>query len=52
MQIYCLNQLIKEPTRVTEHTVEHTALKKAGTCKRKAEAREVKSFKRYNREDF
>ena len=78
--LHCLNQLIKEPTRVTEHTstaidlifvnnahrfVSHDvqnfgasdhsiifAIKKAGICKARAEIRESRSFKRYNREHF
>ncbi len=79
-RLYGLNQLIEEPTRVTEHTstaidlifvnnshrfVSHGvqnfgasdhsvifAIIKAGICKAPAEIREVRSFKRYNREHF
>ena len=79
-RLHGLSQLVKEPTRVTEHTktaidlvfvnnlhriVSHGvqdfaasdhsvvfAVKKAGVCKAHAEIREVRSFKRYNKEKF
>ena len=79
-RLHGLSQLVKEPTRVTEHTktaidlvfvnnlhriVSHGvqefaasdhsvvfAVKKAGVCKAHAEIREMRSFKRYNKEQF
>ena len=79
-RLHGLSELIKEPTRVTEHTktaidlvfvnnlhriVSHGvqefaandhsvvfAVKKAGVCKAHAEICEMRSFKRYNKEQF